>query len=149
MKKLLIPLFLFTVFAVFLFAEFGPFGNLAWNTANTFTNTGTVLANQLIGELVDTNTGTATLTVDTPANICANFRFVGNQGLQGWNYPFYLTNASGSSGAVQLAGNGGSNIIGTGSAAAGHTRAFQVVLVACPPGTTGTVQFISLTESAF
>lgn len=124
-------------------------GHETWNTANVATNTASILANQFIGILTDTNTGTATLTVDTPANMCALVPFVNSQNAQNYHYKFYLKNSSSSSGTVQLAGNGGSNIIGTGTAAAGHVRAFEVVFAACPPGTTGTVQFYSLTQSAF
>jgi len=128
-----------------------PIGLWFWpyvSTANTFTNTGTVSAQQLTGVLTDTNTGAAALTTDTATNICALFPAAGNTGGGNSAYIFWLKNSASSSGAVTLTAGTGVTITGTATVAAGSIKPF-IGVMACPPGTTAAVNYVSLGTSVF
>src|SRR5579859_4276610 len=67
--------------ALFVFgqnpAPLGPYANLGWQITTLATQTPTLTANQMIGEVITTFAGATTMTTDTAANICALFPQVG------------------------------------------------------------------------
>lgn len=117
---------------------------------NTFTDTGTVTANQLVqGLLKGTPTGAATYTTDTAANLCAAFPQVGSTGNQPAAYDLYIKNTSAGANTITMAGGAGVTLVGTGTTAQNFVRHFKVALTECRAGQTAAVRLYSLETTAF
>lgn len=122
------------------------FNQVPFSVNNTFTGAGTVTAQQLTGILFAIpGSGGATMTTDTATNICALFPAAGAQGGGRGNYIFYLQSAGGT---TTLAGGTGVTVTGTSTVGSGQIKPF-VGIMACPPGTTAAVNYVSLGTSTY
>lgn len=132
-------------------ALMGPYGNLGWQVTAISTQTPTLTANQMIGNVVTSFGGATTMTTDSAANICLLFPFVGNQNST-FAYDWYVKAAAGDTDVIPTAG-AGVTIVGLGTNAASTVRHWKIVLNACPvPGTTSptaAVTMYSLETSTF
>jgi hypothetical protein len=127
-------------------APLGPYGNLGWTITTLSTQTPTLTANQMQGEIITTFAGATTMTTDTAANICSMFPFYGNAGpsAQGFAYDLYVKSAAGNTNVIPTAG-AGVTIVGLGTNAASTVRHWKVVLNTCPiPGTTSPTAAVTM-----
>ncbi len=119
-------------------APLSAYGNQGFaQTGSNVATTVTLTANQMVGGFYLTNNAAAqTITMDTAANACLLFPFVGNSQSTNFAWDWYLKNITGA-GTATLAIGTGWTLTGTGSAATNTVRHFKFVLNTCPiPGTT-------------
>jgi hypothetical protein len=136
-------------------APLGPYANLGWQITTLSTQTPTLAANQMIGEVITTFAGATTMTTDTAVNICGLFPQYGaaqQSSAAGFAYDWYVKSAAGNTNVIPTAG-AGVTIVGLGTNAASTVRHWKVVLNTCPvPGTTtptAAVTMHSLETSTF
>jgi hypothetical protein len=136
-------------------APLGPYANLGFPITTLATQTPTLTANQMVGEIITTFAGATTMTTDTAANLCLLFPQVGaasQNSAGGFVYDLYVKSAAGNTNVIPTAG-AGVTIVGLGTTGASSVRHWKVVLNTCPvPGTTtptAAVTMHSLETSTF
>src|SRR5882672_11010919 len=79
-------------------APLGPLGNSGFQITTLATQTPTLTANQMIGEIITTFAGATTMTTDTAVNICLLYPQFGSgagSSAGGFAYDLYVKSAAG------------------------------------------------------